>query len=128
MLILSNKNCPQKYNINTFFKRNIFEENGKINYLNYNSFIYNIDSNEEELAKLILPGKCLFVKKNNLNFVTYLGEGFNKDKLDILNKFYSKYAQNELNNDGKSKIINYIKVIVNLQNIMISNHSWIQCN
>ena len=95
--------------INTFFKRNIFEENGTINYLNYNSFIYNIDSIEEELAKLILPGKCLFDKENNLNFVTYLGEGFNKGKSDILNKFYSKYAQNELDKDEKSKIIKYIK-------------------
>jgi hypothetical protein len=95
--------------INTFCKRNIFEENGKINYLNYNSFIYEIDSIEEELAKLILPGKCLFDKENNLNFVAYLGEGFNKGKSDILNKFYSKYTQNELDENDKSKIINYIK-------------------
>ena len=95
--------------INTFCKRNIFEENGKINYLNYNSFIYEIDSIEEELAKLILPGKCLFDKENNLNFVAYLGEGFNKGKSDILNKFYSKYTQNELDKNDKTKIINYIK-------------------
>jgi hypothetical protein len=95
--------------INTFVKRNIFEANGKINYLNYNSFIYDIDSIEEELAKLILPGKCLFDKENNLNFIAYLGEGLNKGKSDILNKFYSKYTQNELDKNDKNKIINYIK-------------------
>ena len=95
--------------INTFCKRNVFDKDYKINYLNYNLFIYDIKSIEEELVKLILPGKCLFDKENNLNFVTYLGEGFNKGNSDILNKFYSKYTQNELNKDEKNKIIKYIK-------------------
>ena len=58
---------------------------------------------------MILSGKCLFDKENNLNFVTYIGEGFNKGKSNILSKFYSKYTHKELDKNDKSKIINYFK-------------------
>ena len=95
--------------INTYSNRNIFNENGTINYLNYNSFIYNISPIEEELGKLILSGKCLFENEDKLNFVTYWGEGFSGGNLEIMNKFYSKYKQNNLNDEEKGIIIKYIK-------------------
>jgi len=41
--------------IYTFSQRNIFDDNGNINYSNYNSFIYDYDKIEEELGKILLP-------------------------------------------------------------------------
>ena len=88
--------------INTFSKRNIYN-NGTINYSEYNTFKYDLSSIEEELAKLLLAGKCLF-EKENLKLVKYLGEDFN-GKSDILDSFYKKYTQIELNKEEKENIV-----------------------
>ena len=93
--------------IYTFSRRNIFNKDGTINYLNYNSFDYDILEIEDELAKLLLPGKCLFEDENNLKFVSYWGEGFNGGKSDVLQQFYKKYKQTDLDKDEKKKIIQY---------------------
>jgi hypothetical protein len=91
--------------INTFSRRDIFKKDGTINYLNYNSFTYDILTIEEELAKLLLPGKCLFATdENNLKFVSYWGEGFNGGKSDVLQQFFKKYKQVDLDQEEK-KII-----------------------
>ena len=95
--------------INTFSRRNIFDKDGKINYLNYNSFIYEIPQIEEELGKIILSGKCLFEKEDKLNFVTYWGEGFSGGNSEIMNKFYSNYKQKDLNDKEKDIIVQYIR-------------------
>ena len=79
-------------------------KNGEINYLNYNSFIYDLPQIEEELGKIILSGKCLFEDK--LKFVNYFGEG---SKSEIMNKFYEKYKQNALTQEEKENIAKYIK-------------------
>jgi hypothetical protein len=92
--------------INTFSKRNIYN-NGTINYSEYNTFKYDISSIEEELAKLLLAGKCLF-EKENLKLVKYLGEDFN-GKSDILDRFYKKYSQIELEKEEKEKIVSILK-------------------
>jgi hypothetical protein len=91
-----------------YSRRNIFNEDGSINYLNYNSFIYDIDTIENELGKFILSGKCLFDDENHLNFINYWGEGFNGGKSDILNNFYSKYKQKNLEKNEIDKIVEYI--------------------
>ena len=93
--------------INIFTKRNIYNKNGTINYLEYNTFKYNISAIEEELAKIILTGKCLF-EQDNLRLMKYLGEGFN-DNFGILDKFYKKYKQIDLNDNEKEQIISFIK-------------------
>ena len=80
--------------IYSFSKRDIFDKNGMTNYSNYNSFKFDISSLEEELAKLLLPEKCLFEGEKNLNLITYWGEGFIGRKCDIINKFYLKYNSN----------------------------------
>jgi hypothetical protein len=79
-------------------------ENGEINYLNYNSFIYDLPQIEEELGKIILSGKSLF--EDTLKFVNYLGEG---SKSEIMNRFYEKYKQNDLTQEEKENIAKYIK-------------------
>ena len=93
--------------MNIYTKRNIYNKDGTIDYLKYNTFIYDISSIEEELAKLILTGKCLF-ESDNLKLVKYWGEGFN-GKSDILDKFYKKYKQIDLNDKEKEKIVSFIK-------------------
>jgi hypothetical protein len=92
--------------INVFSKRNIYN-NGTINYSEYNTFKYDMSSIEEELAKLLLAGKCLF-EKENLKLVKYLGEDFN-GKSDILDRFYKKYSQIELEKEEKEKIVSILK-------------------
>ena len=95
--------------INTFSRRDIFNNDGTINYLNYNSFIYDISSIEGELAKLILPGKCLFEDSNILNCIIYWGEGLKGGKSKLLQKFCKKYEQSDLTEDEKQTLIDYIK-------------------
>ena len=94
--------------IYAFSERNIFGENGKINYSDYNSFVYDYDKIEEELGKIILPGVCLFEGEDKLNFVTFWGEGFRGGNSSMISNFYEKYPQKDLNNEEKQKIINYI--------------------
>jgi len=113
--ILVIENCFKNSNYNdfddliySFSKRNIFNENGKIDYLKYNLFEYDFSLLEEELAKLILPGKCLFENEDKLNFITYWGEGFIGGKSESLIKFYTKYPQKDLNEEDEIKIFNYL--------------------
>ena len=88
--------------------RNIFGENGEINYSDYNTFVYDYNSIEEELGKIVLPGTCLFDKEDKLNFMIYWGEGFRGGNSDILIKLYGKYKQEDLEQKEKKVIYDYI--------------------
>jgi len=107
--------------IYTFSRRNIFKKDGTINYLNYNSFEYDILTIENELARLLLPGKCLFADENNIKFVSFLGEGFNNEKEDVFQQFLKKYRQKDLDENEKKIIIKYFfnnnNIIDNYNNI-----------
>jgi hypothetical protein len=95
--------------INTYTKRKIFNNDGTINYLNYNQLEFDLKGIEEELSKLILPGKCLFEDEDNLNFVKYWGEGFKEGKEDFLQRFEKVLGESEeLTNGEKNKIKFYI--------------------
>ena len=94
--------------IYAYSERNIFGENGKINYSDYNNFVYDFETMEEELGKIILPGVCLFEGENELNFVTYWGEGFRGGNSSMITKFYGKYPQKDLEIEEKKEIIHYI--------------------
>ena len=104
--------------IYTFSKRDIFKDDGTINYINYNSFIYDYIKIEEELGKLLLPGKCLFDSEDNLNFVTYWSEGFRGGKSSTLSTFYQKYPQKDLNNNEREILMDYIN------RILSNNHQY----
>ena len=93
--------------IYSFSRRDIFSKDGTINYLNYNSFKYDILTIEEELAKLLLPGKCLFDDVNNLKFVSYLGEGFNGGRSEAFQQIFKKYKQTDLNENEKKIIAKF---------------------
>ena len=94
--------------IYAFSERDIFGDNGKINYSNYNNFVYDYDRIEEELGKIILPGVCQFEAEDQLNFIAYWGEGFRGGNTKMISNFYDKYPQTDLNKEEKQEIINYI--------------------
>ena len=76
--------------IYSFSKRDIYLKDGKINYLNYNSFVYDYDKIEEEFGRILLPGLCLFKNEDNLNFVAYWSEGFRGGRSQIFFDFNLK--------------------------------------
>ena len=94
--------------IYAFSERNVFGQNGKINYSDYNSFVYDYERIEEELGKILLPGVCLFADDKEINFVTYWGEGFRGGHSSMMSKFYGKYTQNDLDQGEKENVISYI--------------------
>ena len=99
--------------VNTFTKRKIFKYNGNIDYSHYNEFEFDFKAIEEELAKLILTGKCLFEDEDHLNFICYWGEGFITGKSNFLEKFEEKYNTEDLTGDEESKIKEYININFN---------------
>ena len=92
-------------------ERKIFDDNGKINYSNYNTFIYDYDKIEEELGKIILSDTCLFKGEDYLNFVIYWGEGFRGNNSELIFKFNEKYPQVDLDEKEKEEVVNYIKIM-----------------
>ena len=98
-----------------FTKRDIYDKD-KINYQNYNKFIFDFPMIEEELGKLILPEKCLFDNEDKLNFVIYLGEGFRGGQSDMFAKFYAKYPQVYLDEDERKTIYSSIQNLYNNNN------------
>ena len=101
--------------IYSFSQRNIFSQNNEINYSDYNMFIYDYDSIEEELGSIILPGVCQFEGEDNLNFVVYWSEGFRGGNSDIITKIYAKYNQEDLDEKEKNIVKNYL-IKVNKEN------------
>ena len=87
--------------------RDIFEEK-KINYRNYNNITYNFDYIEEELGKLILPGKKKF-NKTQIKFINYLFEGFRGGNSTVLVDYNNQYIQRELSNDEKESLNELLK-------------------
>ena len=94
--------------INSSSMRNIFGEENKINYKNYNNIAYNFDYIEEELGKLILPGIKKF-KNNKIKFITYLFEGLRGENTSVLVNYNNKYNQKELTNDEKEALNELLK-------------------
>ena len=88
--------------------RNIFEEENKINYKYYNNIEYNYDYIEEELGKIILPGKKKF-KPSQIRFIKYLFEGLRGEDSSILVEYINKYNQRELTKEEKESINELLK-------------------
>ena len=89
-------------------KRDIFnKDNDLINYTNYNSFIYDLDSIEKELGEKILPGKCLFEdsKEKPLKHFIFWNEG-NKE---ILTMLANRYNQKKIDEKEKEQMMKFVK-------------------
>ena len=109
--------------IYSFSGRNIFNEKGTINYSDYNSFVYDYEAIEEELGKILLPGVCQFEGEDELNFITFWGEGLRGAKSEMLSKFYLKYPQKDLNDEEKGIIVKYINKMNN-ENLKYYNEKY----
>ena len=92
--------------LSVFSKRIFIDLEGKINYKNYKNIKYDFDSIEEELGKIILPGKKLF-KKDGQRFITYGFEGYRGGNSTIIKEFIEKYKQNPLEKEEKKILFNY---------------------
>ena len=90
-------------------KRNIFNEDNSINYMNYKQIIYDFDSMEKIMGEFILPGKVRFNDSEQLTFVTYCYEGFSGTKSSIITEFSSMYKQIPLSKENKQRIYDSIK-------------------
>ena len=88
--------------------RNIFNNEGKINYRNYSDNIYDYDYIENELAKIILQGKKKF-KKDEIKFVVYKYEEFRGKNSSILINFDEKYPKKELTEVEKNSLNDLLK-------------------
>ena len=97
--ILSFDNVNLDKIIYKYSKRNILKENEKIDYFNYNSFIYDFYSIEKELGELILQGKFLF-DENKIRYTSFWFEG----STDIFKNFCEIYKQIELNEEEKEQL------------------------
>ena len=113
ILLIDKKIKNSKYSdlkdiIYSFSERDIFSKSGNINYSDYNMFIYDYDSIEEELGSIILPGVCQFEDEKKLNFVVYWSEGFRGGNSEIISKIYDKIKQEDLTEEENKKIKEYI--------------------
>ena len=99
-----------------FSRRNCFD-NGKINYSNYKNIQYDFDLIEEEIGKIILPGKKLF--KNSQRFVTYGFEGYRGGNSTVIQDFIKKYKQNPLEKAQRKILFEYTENIRNYYNSLM---------
>ena len=93
--------------LNSYRNINFKNDDSKINYRNYNNFIYDFTTIEEELGKIILTGKRLF--NDNIHFVTYNYEAFRGEKFSTLTDFMNLYPPQKLTNDEKKDLFSYWK-------------------
>ena len=88
--------------------RNIFTEDGKIDYKNYYDNNYDYDYIEKELAKIILQDKKKF-KVDKIKFIVYKYEEFKGENSSILIDYNEKYPKKELSNEEKSALDYLVK-------------------
>ena len=98
--------------------KNCFSNDCKINYDNYKQIKFDFDSIEEELGKIILPGKRLF--SNNQKFVTYGFEGYRGDKSSVIQTFDDKYPQEDLKENEKAALNSFLQENHDFNQIMFS--------
>ncbi len=89
-----------------FSRRNCFEKDFTINYSNYKNIQYDYNLIEEELGKIILPGKKLF-KNETQRFVTYGFEGYRGGNSTVIQDFIMKYIQNPLSKNERKILFDY---------------------
>ncbi len=98
--------------------KDCFSNDLKLNYSNYKQIKFDFDSIEEELGKMILPGKRLF--SYNQKFVTFGFEGYRGNNSSIIQTFDEKYPQEELKEDEKAILNSYLQENHDFNQIMFS--------
>ena len=113
-----------------YIYKNCFEKDKegrlKVDYFNYDGFIYDFDKMEIELGKIFIFGKKKFITKedngnNYLKFITYRFEGFRSNKSSIISEFNAKYKSRELPQHTKDDILRFLHKtnIINIDNHQI---------
>ncbi len=98
--------------------KNCFSNDCKINYSNYKQIKFDFDTIEEELGKIILPGKRLL--SSSQKFVTYGFEGYRGDKSSVIQDFDEKYPQEELKENEKAVLNSFLQENHDFNQIMFS--------
>eukprot|EP00833_Pecoramyces_ruminatium_P005046 jgi/Orpsp1_1/1179078/evm.model.c7180000067839.1 len=110
--------------VNTYSYRGYYiSNNTNINYLSYKEIIYDFESIENELSKILLPGKKLF--KDEQDFIKYNFEEFIQNDSFILNfknlvennKLLTSDERTEINNFNKKN--DYKSILFNLQTLLL---------
>ena len=111
--------------ISVFSNRNYSYENGKFDYSGYKNIQFDFDSIENELSKLLLPGKKLFKGELEQEFINYAFEAFNQDET-IITKYKDKIQNaKSLSTEERTKLnhaikgMDYNKIIFNLQSLFL---------
>ncbi len=84
--------------------RNCFKDDNSVDYFNYKEIIYDLNSIEEELGKILLVGKRKFL--NEQKFIIYEFEAYHGKNSTILNDFIQRYPQNKLTEEQKRNLLN----------------------
>ena len=87
-----------------FSYRNCFKDDNSVDYFNYKEIIYDLNSIEEELGKILLVGKRKFL--NEQKFIIYEFEAYHGKNSTILNDFIQRYPQNKLTEEQKRNLLN----------------------
>ena len=104
--ILQIENCFEKQDFICFNELfYIYSQRDKVN---INKFIYDFENIEKELAKYLLPNKCL-IDENNFKYVVYKYEGFKLINHDFFIKFGELYGEEEPTKEDKKNIFIYAK-------------------
>ena len=104
--ILQLENCFKKSNFLCFNELiYIYYERNKDN---MNEFTFNYEKIEEELAQILLPNICL-LNDEKMKYIIYKNEGYRLEENNPLTLYEKIYGKEELENEEKKKIFNYIK-------------------
>ena len=103
-------------------KRNIYDDNGRINYYNYKNILYDFDNIEKTIYNILFSGKKKVKFNDKLYFVTYYLETFRGDNSNILSDFIEKYppkkiSQNEISEFIENDTDNQFKIVIKLLSI-----------
>ena len=103
--------------IKQYSMRNIFK-NGKIDFKEFKSIKYDLESIESELGRIILPGvkRFVFSEQNDepIKFVVFLYETFRSSRSSIISNYNQKYPSRELTEEEKKLLYFFIKKNKNL--------------
>ena len=110
--------------ITVFSKRNCFNNDGSLNFSNYKVIEYDFTSIEEEIEKIILPGKKCF-KWDTQKFVTYGFEGYRGKNSTVIIDFIHKYNHISLKEKERQILFNFSKEKRDLKYFMFSLQSLI---
>ena len=109
----------------SYSNRDCFGEDGQIIHMKYKDHKYDYKSIEEELSRILLSEKRLFLNEQYQKFITFAYEGFNQNEsiiLDFKGKIKNTQLLSELDKINMSYFIentDYNLILFNLQSLFL---------